>query len=133
MTRCVLLGVVWCAAAGWATVHVEAGRPAAALQARAGQSVDPVTNVSRVYCAGCHNDRLKSGGLSLDGLTPDRDAETWEKVVRKVRAGLMPPAGAKRPDRAALATKIWATRACASSSTISVARIASATISAAPP
>ena len=47
---------------------------------------------------------LKTGGLSLEGLSLDRgaDAETWEKVVRKVRAGLMPPAGAKRPERAAL-------------------------------
>ncbi len=47
---------------------------------------------------------LKTGGLSLEGLSPDRsgDAETWEKAVRKVRAGLMPPAGAKRPERAAL-------------------------------
>ncbi|HLG59722.1 MAG TPA: DUF1592 domain-containing protein [Vicinamibacterales bacterium] len=53
----------------------------------------------------CHNDKLKTGGLSLETLTLDRagaDADTWEKVVRKVRAGLMPPAGAKRPERAAL-------------------------------
>ena len=52
----------------------------------------------------CHNDRVKTGGLSLEGLSPDRsgDAEIWEKAVRKVRAGLMPPAGAKRPERAAL-------------------------------
>jgi hypothetical protein len=48
---------------------------------------------------------LKTGGLSLDVLPLNRmgdDAETWEKVVRKVRAGLMPPAGAKRPDRGSL-------------------------------
>ena len=57
------------------------------------------------YCVTCHNERLKTGGLALDALKPDRiaaDAETWEKVVRKVRAGLMPPAGAKRPDRGSL-------------------------------
>ncbi len=56
------------------------------------------------YCITCHNDRVKTGGLSLEGLSPDRgaDAEIWEKAVRKVRAGLMPPAGAKRPERAAL-------------------------------
>ena len=58
--------------------------------------------VSRTYCETCHNDRLKTGGLSLEGLPLDGDAETWEKVVRKVRAGMMPPAGAKRPERAAL-------------------------------
>ena len=41
--------------------------------------------------------RSKASRPSIGG-----DAETWEKVVRKVRAGLMPPAGAKRPERAAL-------------------------------
>jgi hypothetical protein len=57
------------------------------------------------YCVTCHNERLKTGDLALDTLPLDRmaaDAETWEKVVRKVRAGLMPPSGAKRPDRGAL-------------------------------
>jgi len=57
------------------------------------------------YCVTCHNDKLKTAGLSLESLSLDNvhaDAETWEKVVRKVRAGMMPPAGAKRPDRAAL-------------------------------
>ena len=57
------------------------------------------------YCVTCHNDKLKTGNLSLEQISLDRagaDAETLEKVIRKVRAGLMPPAGAKRPDRAAL-------------------------------
>jgi hypothetical protein len=55
------------------------------------------------YCYTCHNQRLKTAGLSLEGLDTehvDRDAETWEKVVRKVRLGVMPPEGARRPDRA---------------------------------
>jgi Protein of unknown function (DUF1592)/Protein of unknown function (DUF1588)/Protein of unknown function (DUF1587)/Protein of unknown function (DUF1585)/Protein of unknown function (DUF1595)/Planctomycete cytochrome C len=54
------------------------------------------------YCITCHNQTLKTGGLALDTLRlnrPGADAETWEKVVRKLRAGLMPPAGAKRPPR----------------------------------
>jgi hypothetical protein len=49
----------------------------------------------------CHNDRLKSGGLALSALNldaPDQSAEVAEKVIRKLRGGLMPPAGAKRPD-----------------------------------
>ena len=57
------------------------------------------------YCVTCHNQKLKTGGLELDKLSLDHagpDAETWEKVVRKVRAGMMPPAGAKRPDRKTL-------------------------------
>ena len=57
------------------------------------------------YCVGCHNDKLKSGGLALNKLDlskPAENAETWEKVVRKLRSGLMPPAGARRPAPAAL-------------------------------
>jgi Protein of unknown function (DUF1592)/Protein of unknown function (DUF1588)/Protein of unknown function (DUF1585)/Protein of unknown function (DUF1587)/Protein of unknown function (DUF1595)/Planctomycete cytochrome C len=57
------------------------------------------------YCLTCHNDRAKTGNLSLTGLDvsqPGDQAEIWEKVVRKVRAGLMPPSGMPRPDRVAL-------------------------------
>ena len=55
------------------------------------------------YCVTCHNDRLKTGGLSLS--SPDladvtADAEIWEKVIRKLNAGMMPPAGVPRPDSA---------------------------------
>src|ERR1700748_3641788 len=53
------------------------------------------------YCAGCHNDGLKSGGLSfarLDASHPERDPAEWEKVISKLRAGMMPPSGAPRPD-----------------------------------
>ena len=49
----------------------------------------------------CHSDRVKSGGLALSGLNldaADQNAEIAEKVIRKLRGGLMPPAGAKRPD-----------------------------------
>jgi cytochrome c551/c552 len=59
------------------------------------------------YCVTCHNSKLKTGGLALDKLDLTRvapDAETWEKVARKLRAGMMPPAGAPRPDRKSLDT-----------------------------
>jgi hypothetical protein len=52
------------------------------------------------YCVTCHNQKLKSAGLMLDKLDLAQvgsNAETWEKVVRKLRAGMMPPAGAPRP------------------------------------
>ena len=52
------------------------------------------------YCVGCHNKRLLTGGLALDQLDPanmHEHAETWEKVVRKLRAGMMPPSGMPRP------------------------------------
>ena len=57
------------------------------------------------YCVTCHNARMKTGGLSLDALpmiNAARDAQTWEKVARKLRTGMMPPANAPRPDRATL-------------------------------
>jgi hypothetical protein len=59
------------------------------------------------YCAGCHSDRAKAGGLSLQGWTPAAaatGAETAEKMIRKLRAGMMPPAGARRPEEAQLSS-----------------------------
>src|SRR5215475_11062434 len=62
------------------------------------------------YCMGCHSDRLKSGGLALSALNLDapvenpQSAEIAEKVIRKLRGGLMPPASTpKRPDAHATA------------------------------
>jgi hypothetical protein len=55
------------------------------------------------YCMGCHNARTKSGEFVLEGLDLAKasdHAEEWEKVVRKLRGGLMPPAGRARPDEA---------------------------------
>jgi hypothetical protein len=52
------------------------------------------------YCLTCHNDRLETAGLSLEGLDPGRagdHAELWELAARKVRAGMMPPAGMPAP------------------------------------
>ena len=53
------------------------------------------------YCATCHSERAKAGGLSLAGFDAMRSherAEVVEKMIRKLRAGMMPPAGSKRPD-----------------------------------
>ena len=53
------------------------------------------------YCITCHNERLKTGNLALDTLDLTKvgsSAPVWEKVVRKLRAGVMPPAGRPRPD-----------------------------------
>jgi len=55
------------------------------------------------YCIGCHNGQLKTAGLELDKANvanPAADAETFEKVVRKLRARAMPPQGLARPDEA---------------------------------
>src|SRR5436190_21847526 len=55
------------------------------------------------YCAACHNERLKTGGLSLDRIDiskPDAQPEVWEKVARKLRTGVMPPANMPQPPKA---------------------------------
>ena len=55
------------------------------------------------YCVTCHNDRLEAGGLSLEAVDITdvaAHAEVWETVVRKLRAGAMPPQPRPRPDRA---------------------------------
>ncbi len=61
------------------------------------------------YCVTCHNEKLKTAGLMLDHLDvkdPGAAAETWEKVVKKLRASQMPPAGAPRPAESVLASLV---------------------------
>jgi mono/diheme cytochrome c family protein len=101
MNRILVASTLAFVAAIWASVHVEAGpQQLAPGSVEAGLQTRQATLDQ--YCITCHNDRLKTGGLSLQGLSVDGNEETWEKVIRKVRAGMMPPAGAKRPERAAL-------------------------------
>ena len=82
---------------------------AAGLRQQTIQTAEPSAVVSQRavidrYCVTCHNQRLKTAGLAIDGLNLNdigTNAPVWEKVVRKLRAGLMPPAGNPRPERAA--------------------------------
>lgn len=58
----------------------------------------------RQYCVGCHSESLKTGGLVLENVDAARvsdDAGVWERVLRQVRMGQMPPAGVPHPDDAA--------------------------------
>ncbi|HEX5217922.1 MAG TPA: DUF1587 domain-containing protein, partial [Vicinamibacterales bacterium] len=55
----------------------------------------------KTYCVTCHNDKTRTGELTLEHVDladVPKSAELWEKVIRKVRAGMMPPAGMPRPD-----------------------------------
>ena len=57
------------------------------------------------YCVTCHSEKLKTGGLVLEKLDPASavsDSRVWEKVIRKVRTGSMPPNGMPHPEPAAL-------------------------------
>ena len=58
------------------------------------------------YCEYCHNDDLREGGMSLQGvdvMRPGEHAAQFEKVILKLRAGMMPPLGMPRPDAATIA------------------------------
>jgi mono/diheme cytochrome c family protein len=100
----ILIGIV-----GWGTAFTQASRVE-----QAGGSNPPATSSAAApdralidrYCVSCHNARLRTAGLALDELdltSVASNAETWEKVVRKVRAGQMPPVGQRRPDAPAAA------------------------------
>jgi len=65
--------------------------------------VTPASELTRKYCVSCHNQRLKTANLILDGIDaehPSNSAETWEKVIVKLRSRAMPPPGIPRPDNA---------------------------------
>ena len=98
-------------AAGWLATIAPVGSPR--LQAAApGQSTAASAAATSVapravvdkYCVTCHNERLKTAGLMLDKadiVNVSGHADVWEKVIRKVRTGAMPPAGLPRPEKAA--------------------------------
>ncbi len=88
-----------------ATPALDAARSTPARVQGASTPAPPSPNAAFLnqYCLSCHNTRVTSGGLSLDGLDPARvegHAEPWEKVVRKLRTGMMPPENAPRPPAA---------------------------------
>jgi mono/diheme cytochrome c family protein len=88
-----------------ATAPAQSGAPAAAPAADATSQRAVIDK----YCVGCHNSRAKVGGLALDALDLGKvqeHAELVEKIVLKLRAGMMPPSGAQRPDPATLSTLI---------------------------
>ena len=85
---------------------------AVAIPARAQHDADARATAAEAralldrYCVTCHNERLRTAGLALDAVDPGQVAdasEVWEKVVRKLRTGMMPPAPRPRPDSAAYA------------------------------
>src|SRR5688500_12475129 len=101
-----------------ASAKATAGRPATAAptQARTVATTTPATPAIsgdeqraflKTWCVGCHNQAAAKAGidssrkLQIDALDPanvDKDRRTWELIVRKVRAGQMPPSGTKRPE-----------------------------------
>ena len=95
-----------------AAASVDAASPGAqpaATQAPAAVTASPDAPDAHAflgtYCLACHNERLRTAGLVLEGRDVEQvggDAETWEKVARKLRSGAMPPPERRRPDPATL-------------------------------
>jgi len=85
-----------------------AGRPAITpVASHATGVVTPAEQTALVkqYCVTCHNDRSKAGQMSLqsfDAATLEEQGELAEKMIRKLRSGMMPPSGARRPEPAVL-------------------------------
>jgi len=64
-------------------------------------AIDAQNELVSEYCTTCHNEKGKAGGLTLVGFAASRVADevvVGEKIIRKLRAGMMPPPGARRPD-----------------------------------
>ena len=74
--------------------------PAAATSDAPDIPHEVLTGVVRQYCVRCHNDQALRGNLSLEAFEVEEvaeRAETGEKMINKLRAGMMPPPGARRP------------------------------------
>jgi len=91
------------------------GGPQAPPTGQAPASIPEYRAVVNKYCVTCHNEKLKTANLMLDKLdigNVPAGAETWEKVIAKLRGDAMPPPGLPRPDKAtynALATYLETT------------------------
>ncbi len=113
-----LLGAIWLGSLWLSRAPVQAAQSAAESAVRLKPQTTPATPaavatqraVFTQYCVSCHNETLKKAGTVPIALEGDAlwdvagNAATWEKVVLKMRAGVMPPAGSPRPDAKARTT-----------------------------
>jgi len=123
--RKVLLGtVVWCALVLPQTARFHAqGRPSlqagtvykpstqTAAESAASKPSTDARSLLDQYCITCHSERRHSGGITLERIDLTNvaaGAQTWERVIHKLRSGEMPPVGARRPPKAdALGIAAW--------------------------
>ena len=100
----ILPGVLAIVLATWNGVPAGAAPQAEVRTAASPSQASTIREFTKQYCISCHNGRLKTAGLELDALDyehPASNASVWEKVIRKVQVGMMPPAGVPHPDPAA--------------------------------
>ena len=97
-----IVGYVGCLALIAGVAHIQAAGQQPRQSSTTPAAVPAQQAFITQYCVTCHNQQTLTGGLALDAAdltNVSADAETWEKVVRKLHGGLMPPTGAPRPDR----------------------------------
>jgi len=87
---------------GFLTAHSPAAAQPVSTNASAPASISAAAGRALLdrYCVACHNDKLKTANFSLQSLglaTAGDHPEVWEQVIRKLRAGMMPPPGMPRP------------------------------------
>jgi mono/diheme cytochrome c family protein len=81
------------------------GSPEPAQTPATNSAAPPSRALVDTYCVACHNQRVKTAGIAFDNADlsdVSKDGELWEKALRKLRGGMMPPPGARRPDAAAV-------------------------------
>ena len=99
-----LAALMWVGPTAWSVAPVAGAQsPSTAASSRpaAARPTVDYREVVTKYRVTCHNERLKTGGLSLDTVdvsNPAAAADVWERAVRKMRVGMMPPQGAPHPD-----------------------------------
>jgi cytochrome c5 len=108
LARTVAVGVVLSVGWTWVGARAQSAGPSPANQTAArpaaagAPALSPRAMLDK-YCVTCHSDRLKTAGLTLESIDTANVAaapEVWEKVIRKVRVGMMPPQGSPAPDAA---------------------------------
>src|ERR1044071_2696712 len=108
MTRVTRVLIAGCVVVASATLYGGQAQPPAVTPSPAHaalMSTDAQQATLKQYCVTCHNSRTKPGFFVLEGVDVSHvseNAEPLEKVVRRLRAGMMPPPGAPRPDAATL-------------------------------
>ena len=95
-----LLAVVVC---GYVGAISSVAAPPVAAQSPATSAAPGTRAMLDTYCVTCHNERIRTAGLALDTVevaAPHKNPEIWERVIARLRAESMPPAGRPRPDSA---------------------------------
>src|SRR5690242_11831227 len=107
MRRIVILALGLC---GWIVAALSAAQVPPQAKPAPTSIAPPTISIKSVvdtYCIACHNQKLRTAGLVLEGVDttrPAANADVWERVIAKLRAGAMPPPGLPRPDAKAYDT-----------------------------